>query len=548
MNRAGGGRSNSFDAIVVGGGHNGLVAAAYLGRAGLKVAVLEARSSLGGPCGTYEFLPGYRTAFSNSPGSFEPRFIRELELPRFGLEFIRTDPTVVQSLGGSCFVGWRDRRRVADQLNAFAPGEADRYFGLLTALEELGGHLGTSMFSPSPDLCAIAKRLPQGQESLFRRVCFGSLTQLLDEELASREAKALLAMVGLNATFVPPSAPGTAIGLMLRPLSLASTPSRDADDPRRVALRGSTGLPLGGMGAIVDALAACCKSQGTVLRTETPIAKILHRDQRAIGVVTASGEEYYAPRIISAINPKTLFANLLDDESVGAELRRSVASVPMRGSAFKLVVALNGLPSYTGLPDTVSAADVAGVQFRIATSLDYIERAVSEGLSGQTSSEPIMWGLIPSVTSPGMAAAGHHLLSVNIWHAPYHLARGNWEVEREIFGQRCIDVLVRFMPDLRSRIVAHRCFGPRDIEAELGLVNSNITHGDMLPGSLFGARPHPDLHDYRTPLQGLYLSGAGSWPGGYVTGIPGHNASQALLADMAGATLQAPKETRWSSL
>ncbi|WP_201839599.1 phytoene desaturase family protein [Microvirga zambiensis] len=522
-----------FDAIVVGGGHNGLIAAAYLGRAGLRVAVLEARASLGGPCGTFEFMPGYRTAFTNSPGSFEPRFLQELNLEQFGLRFVRTDPTVVHPFPGGCFLGWRDREKIAAQLNAYAPGEADRYFNLLNSLEELARHLRTSLFQPSPDLLSIAKTLPKAQEALFNRVFFGSLRQLLDEELRSEEAKALLGMVALNATLTPPSAPGTAVGLMLRPLSLASSPALDADDPRRAALRGSTGLPVGGMGAIVDALEACCRSYGAVIETDTPIANILHRNGQVVGVAAMNGDEYHAPVVVSAINPRSLFTELLDDDAVGADLRGAVSAVPMRGSAFKLVLALDGVPDYAGLPSGIDPKQLAGVQFRIAPSLAYIERAVAEGLAGISAREPIMWGLMPTVTSPDLAPQGRHLLSVNVWHAPYELRDGSWDTERDVFGNRCIDVLSDLMPDLRSHIVGHRFVDPVEMEGELGLVQSHITHGDMLPGALFGARPHHSIHNYRTPLKGLYLSGAGTWPGGYVTGIPGFNASNAVLEDRA---------------
>ena len=535
-----------FDAIVIGGGHNGLVAAAYLGRAGLKVAVLEARSILGGPCGTFEFLPGYRASFANSPGSLEPRLVRELDLADHGLRFIATDPTVVHPVPGGCFVGWRDRDRVAAQLEAFAPGEAARYFGLLAALEELARHLGASMFAPSPDLDSMARRVPRSSARLFERVFHGSLTQLLNEELRSPEAKALLGMVALNATLAPPSAPGTAVGLMLRPISLASTPPTSADDPRRVALRGSTGLPAGGMGAIAEALTSACRNAGVDIRPSTPAVRVLHRDGAVTGVVTDSGETFKASTIVSAINPRTLFASLLDETAVSPFLKQQMAAVPMRGSAFKIVLALDGVPGYAGLPPDLPAADAARVQLRVAPSLDYIERAVTEAISGRPSSAPIMWGLIPTLTSPELAPPGRHILSVNVWHAPYHLAEGDWRIERERFGQRCIDTLAAYMTDLRSRIVGHRFMDPVELEAELGLVQSNITHGDMLPAQLFGSRPHPSLHDYRTPLKGLYLSGSGTWPGGYVTGIPGHNAGEAVLADRS-STIQHEPEAQWNS-
>lgn len=526
--------SAAFDTIVIGAGHNGLVCAAYLARAGQKVLVLEARSVLGGPCGTFEFLPGYRAAFANSPGSFEPRFVHELELERFGLQFIRTDPTVIHHFPAGCFVGWRDRDRVAKELDAFADGEAQRYFDLLQSLEDLARHLGVSLFEPSPDLSTIAKRVPSSHRRLFESVFFGSMTQLLDERLRSTEAKVLLGMVGLATIMVPPSAPGSAIGLMLRPFSLASAASDiRADDPRRSVLRGSTGLPLGGMGKIVDALAESCRAHGGVLRTNARVVRVLEEKGAVRGVVLADGETITANNIVSAINPVTLFDRLLPQQAIARELRQEVTAIPMPGSAFKIALALDGVPDYAGLPSDLTAADAARVQFRIAPSLGYLERAMAQALAGQMSDAPIMWGLIPSATSPQLAPKGHHILSVNAWYAPYRLAAGTWDsAQRDAFGRRCIEALSDYMPDLAKRIVGARFMDPVEIEAELDLVHSNITHGEMVPPNLFGTRPHTALSNYRTPLHGLYLSGSGTWPGGYVTGIPGHNTSQALLSDL----------------
>ncbi|MDX3973790.1 NAD(P)/FAD-dependent oxidoreductase [Shinella sp.] len=524
--------TGAYDAIVVGGGHNGLVATAYLAKAGLRPLLVEARPTLGGPCGTFEFLPGYRCAFTNSPGSFEPRFIAELQLEQFGLKFVRVDPTVVHPFPRGAFIGWRDRDRLAAQFDAYAPGEAERYFDLLSDLEELGRHLGASMFEPSPDLVHAARGVPDHLTGLFDRVMCGSLRQLLDERLRSEEAKALLGMLALNATLTPPSAPGSAVGLMMRPISLASYAALDEDDPRRAALRGSTGLPVGGMGAIIDALEACCLAHGATILKGAPVARILHASGRACGVVTATGNEFRAPVVLSAINPKTLFGKMLDDVAVGADVRREISAVPMRGSAFKLVLALDSFPRYAGLPTDVQQAQAAQVQFRIAPSLDYIERAIADGLAGRLAERPIMWGLMLSATSPGLAPAGHQLLSVNAWHAPYTLTEESWPEAGERFANICIDELSNYMPDLRQRLVGLRYLNPIEIEGELGLVQSNITHGDMLPNALFGARPHRKAHDYRTPLSGLYLSGGGTWPGGYVTGIPGYNAANTIINDL----------------
>ncbi|MFF8955633.1 phytoene desaturase family protein [Streptomyces sp. NPDC014894] len=528
---------NRFDAVVVGGGHNGLVTAAYLGRAGLSVAVVEAREGLGGPCGGYEFLPGRRLAFTNSPGSLNPAVVGELRLAEHGLRFVRADPTVVQRFGGRCFLGWRDPVRVDRQLDAFAPGEARRYRELIGALERLGANLRVSLDEPPPALDTLRERLSDpADRRLFAAVFDGSLTSLLDDHLVSDQAKALLGMLALNAQLVPPSAPGTAVGLMMRPFALAAAAAgaNAADAAERVALRGSTGLPVGSMSAIVDALESCCRRHGVEIRTGTPVARVLYDAAGARGVVTATGEELTADRVVSAVNPVHLFRDLLDDGAMGAPVRAAVAGARPRGSAFKLVLEVDSLPDYAGLPGDVAADQVRACQFRVGSSLAHIEESVGRALAGSPSEHPLMWGLIPTLTSPGLTPGDTHLISVNAWHAPYRLDDGAWDAARtEEFGRRCVEELSGLMPGLADRVIDHRFMNPVELESELGLMESNITHGDMLPENLFGNRPHPAVAGYRTPLPGFYLTGAGTWPGGYVTGTPGRNAATAILHDLS---------------
>ena len=198
-----------------------------------------------------------------------------------------------------------------------------------------------------------------------------------------------------------------------------------------------------------------------------------------------------------------------------------------------MVLALDGTPHYANLPDDLTQAQNATCQFRVSHSIEYIERGVTDALSGRPSEQPTIWGLIPTVVSPQLTPERKHIMSLNIWHAPYDLAEGDWADEKDRFAKRCIDLLTQFMPDLPDRIDDVRSLSPRECEAELGIVASNITHGKMLPHTLFGPRPHALANDYRTPLKGLYLTGAGVWPGGLVTGVPGHNTSKAVLADLA---------------
>ena len=527
--------ANRFDALVVGGGHNGLVAAALMGQAGLRVGVLEARDRVGGPCANFEFLPGYRTSITNSPGALNSRVVDELGLEELGLRYVRQEPMVVHHFPEECFIAWRDQRRVDAQLDSFSPGEAARYHGLMESLENLADALGVSVFEPSPSLVELAGRVPAAQERLFSRVVIGSLREILEGALRSEQARAILGMISMAANMVPPSSPGTAMGLMLRLFALRSTPPNDGADPRRLPLRGSKGLPVGGMGAIVEALIACCQKHGVTLRTDCPVTQVCHANGAASGAVSRDGEEFAAPVIVSSVNPHLLFGQLLDNEAVGAEVRHDVMTAPMRGSTFKMVLAVEGLPRFAELPDDVTSEQVAGSQLRVCPSMDYLEASILDAMQGKPSAGPLLYGLIPSVLSPDLAPPGHHLVNVNVWHAPTDLREGSWKDETERFGQHCIQALSALMPDLPDRIVGHRFLSPVDIEDELGLVGSNITHGDMLPGRLFGCRPHEAASDYRTPLRGLYLTGAGVWPGGYVSAIPGFNTARTVLADLEAA-------------
>jgi phytoene dehydrogenase-like protein len=533
-----------YDAIVVGGGHNGLVAAAYLGRAGLKTLVLEGSPRLGGPAATLEFMPGYFTTIANSPGSLEPKVVADLELERHGLRFVRPDPTLVQPLEGDrLYVGWRDQARNHAQMEAFAPGEPARYDAFFAYLQRFADRLGISIFEPPPSLQHLVRNLTRLEDQeAFSRIFFGNVRDLMSEFELAPETKALIAPLAVVGGQAAPSTPGTPFNLMMRPLSLASLRDGGTQDPRLIPLRGSTGLPVGGMGAIIEALRASLLSRGGEVRTGLRVASIRTDGERVRGVVTSEGEEFEAGTVISAINPRTTVLSLLDDARNWGELKPKMGRKSMRGRAFKVVLALDGMPRFQGASSDAEAANLASAQFRIAPSLDYIEEGHSDMLLGRLSEKPVIWGLCPSMTSPVLAPPGKHVLSLNVGNAPYHLREGSWEQQRDVFAKRAIATLARYMPTLPDLISDYRVIDPTQFEREFGLVEANITHGDTLPSNMFWMRPMPGLHAYRTPTRGLYLSGNGTWPGNYISGISGHNAAQAVLHDLreaGGAAVQA---------
>lgn len=524
--------AEAYDVIIVGGGHNGLVAAGYLGRAGLRTLVLEARDEVGGPAGTWEFIPGYKTAVTNSPGSFEPRFVEDLGLRAHGLVFHSVDPTLVQPLERErLFVGHRDRRRTAEQLDAFHQGDAAGYSALFDFVQSFADRARVSLFREPPSLAELVANLTTLEDQAdFGQLILGSASELAHRFLASEEARAIVTTLATAGGPGSPSIPGTNMNLLMRPFSLAEVQIADGYDPRTSPLRGSTGLPEGGMGAIVAALERSVLALGGEVRTGARVARIRSANGRTLGVTLANGDEYDAPVVISAVDPKTTIAALTVDDPGWDGFRDGLRPAKNAEGAVKVVLALDGLPRWRSA-EGFAPAEYSAAQFRVATSEQYLEDAYADALRGEIPAAPVIFGLIPSATSPGMAPEGHHVMSLNL-NGPRRLARGDWASRKGEMIENTVATLSRWMPELPSMVVDSRCITPDDFANEFGLVDAEISHGEMLPGHMFWMRPHPRLADYRTPTAGLYLSGAGCWPGNFVSGIPGFNTAQAVLADL----------------
>ena len=275
------------------------------------------------------------------------------------------------------------------------------------------------------------------------------------------------------------------------------------------------------------------EAAGGEVRTECEVTRILVSEGRAAGVVLADGEEIGAAAVVSNLDPWTTYLDLVDASHLEPGFRAAVERLPRRGSAFKVALALDGIPDFAAAPKGLERA-CAGCQFRIAPSVEYQDRAFEDAKHGRPSRGPVFWGLFPTMADPTLAPPGRHILSANIFHAPNELSEGSWTTERDRFGEHCIDALEEYLPGLKDRIVDRRFWSPADLEAEFGLPGANITHLDMTPRHMFGLRPLAGFSDYRSPIAGLYNCGSSTWPGGTVTGAPGHNASRQVLADLGG--------------
>lgn len=514
-------------AVIVGGGHNGLVAANYLARAGWKVTVLEARASFGGVVGRYEYLPGYAASITNSPGSFDGTVLHELELHRWGLRFERPEVTLLHPMRESLFVGWRSPEAVARQMDGYAPGESRRHRQLVGRLDALGAAAGVTFGQRPRSLAETLVRMdPSWRDEFERALIAGSLTELLDESLESDEVKSLMMMLALNGQLVAPTAAGSAFGLLLRPIARASA-THDPLGSTSAPLRGSVGLPVGSMAAIVDALVASAHARGVELRPSARVCALtMNDDQDITGIELESGEHITdMDAVIVTLEPSQL-AGLLPN-AWRSDIERPAAPT---GSAFKIALALDGLPEIAHAPAGVPQETLFAAQFRIGPDPGYITRAVEDGIAGLPSENPLIWGLVPSLTSPMVAPQGRHLMSLNVWHAPHALGAAYWRQHGREFADRCIAQVDRAFPGLRDRIVDRVWLGPHDIEAEFGLTGSNITHGDMLPVDMLNGRPGLAFAE-ALEASGVVLGGAGTWPGGYVTGVPGRNAAMSLLTN-----------------
>jgi phytoene dehydrogenase-like protein len=518
-----------YDAIVIGGGHNGLTAAAYLARAGRKTLVLERRHVLGGAAVTEEVFPGFRFSVCSYVVSLlRPEIIRELDLPRHGLEILPLDGTFTPMPNGDYLWRVNDHARTRREIARHSKLDAEAYDEYGKAMVEMARFVKPilDMTPPDPltlDPRALLKLVFLGNrfrhlndEDRYNQVQLMTMSAVdfLDQWFETDVLKATMSASGIIGTFLGVRSPGTAYVLLHHYMG-------EIDGAFR-----SWGFARGGTGAISNAIASAAREAGAEIRTEAPVARITVKSREAAGVVLANGDEIAANLVVSSVDPNLTFLKFIDARELPDEFLDDVRRYKFRGSSGKVNLALDALPDFTCLPGP--GPHLRGA-LSISPSVDYMERAYDQAKYGEFSRRPYIDMVIPTLTDPSVAPPGKHILSCFVQYAPYKLKEGTWDDQRAAFGNTVVDTIAEHAPNIKNIILHKQVLTPVDLEREFGLTEGNIFQGELTLEQLFFLRPAPGWAQYETPVRKLWMCGSATHPGGGIMGAPGRNAARRIL-------------------
>jgi phytoene dehydrogenase-like protein len=523
--------AGSYDAIIIGAGHNGLVTACYLARAGWKVLVLERRYVVGGACVTEEVWPGFKVSTAAYVNSlFRKEIIHDLRLADHGFELLERNPSSFSPFADRRYLllgpdGAMTRREIAK----FSPRDAENYPKYEAMLERIADVVEPTLVMRPPNLLRPGWRdlwdlLKLGRA--FRKmgagmseaieVLTGPARTILDRWFESEQLKATLATDAIIGAMAAPSMPGTAYVLFHHVMGETN------------GKRGVWAYVRGGMGGLTQALARAGKALGVEIRTETEVGRILVKDGTATGVALADGTEIRARVVASNADAHVTFNRLLDNRLLPPAFADAIGRIGYDSASLKINVALSELPDFTAYPGTQPGPQHRGT-IHICPDQDYIERAYDDAKYGRPSANPVLECTLPSAVDNTVAPPGQHLMSMFVQYAPYKLASGNWDELKEGFADRCFDILNEYAPNFKRSVIARQVLSPLDLERTFGLTGGNIFQGAMTMNQLFFLRPVPGFAGYRTPIRGLFLCGAAAHPGGGVIGAAGWNAARTIL-------------------
>jgi phytoene dehydrogenase-like protein len=523
------------DAIVIGGGHNGLVTAAYLARAGLRTLLLERRPVLGGACVTEELWPGYRISrAAYVAGLLRPALLRELNLRGRGLRLLRRDPSSYTPLpeGGGLLLG-SDPEACRRAIARFSTHDAERYAAYEAFLDRVARRLEPLLDAPSPDPARFGARdlrlLARLGLGLFRlrgdlarasSLLLGAARPALESWFESEPLLGTLATDAVIGAWASPSTPGTGYVLFHHVMGEMG------------GARGVWAYVEGGMGALCEAIADAARAEGAQIRSEASVARIVVQDGRAASVVLESGEEIEARAVVSSADPRRTLLGLVGRDALPDEVVRGLEALDFRSPSLKINLALDALPRFRGASGAAPGPEHRGTIHLGATGLDELDAAFEAACRGELPERPMVELTLPSALDASLAPRGRHVASMFVQYAPWTPAGSSWETERERFADRACALVDEVAPGFSTSVFEREVLAPPDLERIFGLTGGNIFHGAMTLDRLLFMRPLPGLARYRTPVQGLYLCGAGTHPGGGVMGACGRNAAGEILRDL----------------